>query len=124
MTDRSKKEPVGFILTEEFCRALDAFRVGRRAITMDTLLPLWREINKLAIFDDVRSVQQTEFHVEPAIAARLNRLMRLGRGMKWTDYGVPALDDAGTKAALEEMFEIFFYDAFTAARVEEKRNSP
>lgn len=54
-------------------------------------------------------------HVAPDTAARLERILRVGRSMKWTPHGAPALDDEDTAVALGELFQIFFQDAVDRA---------
>lgn len=54
-------------------------------------------------------------HVALDAAARLERILRLGRSMKWTPNGAPALDDENTAVALGELFQIFFQDAVDRA---------
>lgn len=54
-------------------------------------------------------------HVAPDAAARLERILRLGRSMKWTPHGAPALDDEDTAVALGELFQIFFQYAVDRA---------
>lgn len=53
--------------------------------------------------------------VAPDAAARLERILRLGRSMKWTPHGAPSLDDENTAVALGELFQIFFQDAVDRA---------
>lgn len=54
-------------------------------------------------------------HVAPDADARLERILRLGRSIKWTPHGAPALDDEDTAVALGELFQIFFQDAVDRA---------
>lgn len=48
-------------------------------------------------------------------AARLERILRLGRSMKWTRHGAPALDDENTAIALGELSQIFFQNELDRA---------
>lgn len=64
---------------------------------------------------DAATAPAPEKHVTPDAAARLERILRLGRSMKWTPHGAPALDDEDTAVALGELFQIFFQDAVDRA---------
>jgi hypothetical protein len=46
-----------------------------------------------------------------ATAARLNRLLTVCHGLRWTDLGVLALDSDSTKKALLDLSELVFMDA-------------
>lgn len=45
-----------------------------------------------------------------ATAARLNRLLTVCHGLRWTDVGVLALENESTKKALGDLSEILFMD--------------
>lgn len=60
-------------------------------------------------------------HVAPDAAARLERILRLGRSMQWTVDGAPALQDEDTAIAVGELFQIFFQDAVERALATEEQ---
>lgn len=63
-------------------------------------------------------------HMVPDAAARLERILRLGRSMKWTPHGAPTLDDENTAVALGELFQIFFQDAVDRALATTEGSKP
>lgn len=54
----------------------------------------------------------TEHH---ALASRYNRLHDTCARLLWTDFGVPAIDDEQTAAALKDLAEIMLVDALIDA---------
>lgn len=66
------------------------------------------------VFEDTNT-PSPQPNVAPDAAARLERILQLGRSMKWTVDGAPALQDEDTAVAVGELFHIFFQDAVDRA---------
>lgn len=57
-------------------------------------------------------------------AARFNRLAGIVRRLRWKDVGVPAMEDAETKAALEDLSEWLFMDGIDIALAARANEDP